>query len=112
MKLTLQLQLWPDTKQADALQTTIGQFNAPAPWLAGLAFAHRCANKIALHKLAYYELRAHFGLPADTAIRCIAQVVAAYKRDKMTQPTFRPHAAVPFAMGKNISFKGPDRVSI
>lgn len=112
MKLTLQLQLLPDTAQADALRTTVERFNAAATWLAGMAFAHQCANKIALQKLAYYELRARFGLPADTAIRCIAQVVEAYKRDKTLQPVFRPQAAVPFSMGKNIGFKGPDSVSI
>ncbi len=112
MKLTLQLQLLPDTAQADALRTTVERFNAAATWLAGIAFEQQCANKIALQKLTYYELRARFGLPADTAIRCIAQVVEAYKRDKTICPTFRPHAAVPFSMGKNIGFKGPDRVSI
>ncbi|HEY5867612.1 MAG TPA: transposase [Candidatus Tectomicrobia bacterium] len=112
MKLTLQIQLMPDTSQADVLRATIERFNEAATWLAGVAFAQHCANKIALQKLAYYELRDRFGLPADTAIRCIAQVVEAYKRDKTVCPTFRPHAAVPFSMGKNIGFKGPDRVSI
>ena len=112
MKLTLQLQLLPDTAQADALRTTVERFNAAATWLAGIAFTQQCANKVELQKLTYYELRARFGLPADTAIRCIAQVVEAYKRDKTVQPTFRPQAAVPFSMGKNLGFKGPDRVSI
>ncbi len=112
MKLTLQLQLLPNTTQANALQDIIERFNEAAMWLAGVAFTHHCANKVALQKLAYYELRARFGLPADIAIRCIAQVAEAYKRDKTIQPTFRPHAAVPFSMGKNIGFKGPDRVSI
>lgn len=112
MKLTLQLQLLPDTTQADALRTTVERFNAAATWLADIAFLQQCANKIALQKLTYYALRERFGLPADTAIRCIAQVVEAYKRDKTVRPTFRPHAAVPFSMGKNLGFKGPDRVSI
>src|SRR5882672_8579899 len=112
MKLTMQVQLLPDTTQSDALRTTVERFNAAATWLAQVAFAQHCSNKIALQKLAYYELRERFGLPADTAIRCIAQVVEAYKRDKTSAPAFRSHAAVPFSMGKNISFKGIDRVSI
>lgn len=112
MKVTLQIQLLPNMSQADALRATVERFNEAATWLAGIAFQHQCANKVELQKLTYYELRARFGLPADTAIRCIAQVVEAYKRDKTKQPTFRPHAAVPFSMGKNIGFKGPDRVSI
>jgi IS605 OrfB family transposase len=112
MKVTVQIQLFPDTSQADALRTTMERFNAAATWLAGVALQHQCANKIALQKLTYYELRELFGLPADTAIRCIAQVVEAYKRDKTIAPAFRQHASVPFSMGKNIGFKGPDRVSI
>ena len=112
MRLSIQLQLLPDSTQADALCTTDERFNEAANWLAPIAFTQQCANKIALQKLTYYELRARFGLPADTAIRCIAQVVEAYKRDKTICPTFRTHAAVPFSMGKNIGFKSPDRVSI
>lgn len=108
----MQLQLLPDTTQADALRITVERFNEAATWLASIAFQQQCANKVELQKLAYYELRARFGLPADTAIRCIAQVVEAYKRDKTVQPSFRPHAAVPFSLGKNIGFKGPDRVSL
>ncbi len=112
MKLTLQLQLLPDTAQADALRSIVERFNEAATWLAGVAFAQQCANKVARQKLAYYALRERFALPADTAIRCIAQVVEAYKRDKTRAPTFRPHAAIPFSMRKNLGFKGPDRVSI
>ena len=112
MKLTLQLQLLPDPDQALLVRTTVERFNEAATWLAGIALEHQCANKIALQKLAYYGLRERFGLPADTAIRCIAQVVEAYKRDKTVYPTFRPHAAVPFSMGRNIGFKSPDRVRI
>ena len=108
----MQLQLLPDTTQADALRTTVERFNEAATWLASIAFQQQCANKVQLQKLTYYELRARFGLPSDTAIRCIAQVVEAYKRDKTVQPTFRLHAAVPFSMRKNIGFKGADRVSI
>ncbi len=112
MKLTLQLQLLPDDTQADALRSIVERFNEAATWLARVAFAHQCANKVGLQKLAYYELRARFGLPADTAIRCIAQVMEAYKRDKTFAPALRPQAAVPFSMRKNLGFKGPDWVSI
>jgi putative transposase len=112
MKLTLQLQLLPDAEAAARLRETVERFNEAADWLAGIAFARKIANKFVLQKLAYRELRDRFGLPADTAIRCIAQVVEAYKRDKAKRPRFHKHAAVPFSMSKNIGFKGPDRVSI
>ena len=112
MKLTLQTQLFPNADQAAKLQQAVEQFNAAAEWLAGIAFERRLANKFALQKIAYKELRERFGLPADMAIRCIARVVEAYKRDKDVRPKFRTRAAVPYSMGKNIGFKGPDRVSI
>ena len=112
MKITLQLQLLPDSDQEARLRETIERFNEAANWLAGLAFQRKLANKFALQKLFYAELRSRFDLPADTAIRCIAQVVEAYKRDKKKLPRFKKHASVPFSMGKNIGFKGIDRVSI
>jgi putative transposase len=112
MKLTLQVQLLPDPEAAATLKATVERFNQAANWLAGVAFDHKVSNKFTLQRLAYTELRERFGLPADTAIRCIAQVVEAYKRDTAQRPRFRDHAAVPFSMGKNIGFKGPDRVSI
>jgi predicted transposase len=112
MKLTLQTQLLPDPDQAIRLRVTVEQFNEAANWLAGVAFDRKVSNKFVLQRIAYQELRERFGLPADTAIRCIGQVVEAYKRDKSRRPRFRKHASVPFSMGKNIGFKGPDRVSI
>jgi putative transposase len=112
MQLTLQTQLLPDVEAATKFQATIERFNEAANWLAGIAFERQLANKFALQRIAYKDLRERFGLPADTAIRCISQVCEAYRRDKSIRPTFRKHAAVPFSMGKNIGFKGPDRVSI
>jgi IS605 OrfB family transposase len=112
MKLTLQTQLLPDLGSAASLKATVERFNEAANWLAGVAFSRKVSNKFTLQKLCYEELRERFGLPADMAIRCISQVCEAYKRDKAKRPKFRKHAAVPFSMGKNIGFKGPDRVSI
>src|SRR4051794_1949969 len=104
MKLTLQVQLRPDAEAATRLKATVERFNEAADWLAGVAFERKLASKFLLQKLAYRELRERFGLPADTAIRCLAQVCEAYKRDRETRPKFRTHAAVPFSMGKNIGF--------
>lgn len=111
MKLTLQLQLLPDTQQADALRATMERFNAAADWLAGLAFEARIASKFELQKRHYADLRQRFGLSAQMTIRCIAQVCEAYKRDKTKRPRFRRHAAVPYDQ-RIMSFKGIDRVSL
>lgn len=111
MKLTLQTQLLPAPEDAAKLRATVEQFNEAATWLAGIAFEQGIANKFELQKLCYADLRGRFGLGAQMAIRCIAQVCEAYKRDKAKRPKYRRHAAMPFD-GRMMSFKGPDRVSL
>lgn len=111
MKLTLQTQLLPTPQQALALEATMRAFNAAADWLAGEAFGRKTANKIALQKHYYATLRERFGLSAQMAVRCIAQVCEAYKRDKGKRPHFRPFASIPYDQ-RLMSFKGPDRVSL
>ncbi|MYF16964.1 MAG: IS200/IS605 family element transposase accessory protein TnpB [Gemmatimonadetes bacterium] len=111
MKLTLQIQLLPDTGTAQKLKATIERFNEATNWLAQKAFERKLSNKFALQKLYYSKLRNLFGLSAQMAIRCIAQAVEAYKRDQSVQPSFRPTAAVPYDQ-RLYSFKGIDRVSL
>jgi IS605 OrfB family transposase len=109
--MTLQIRLLPDGEQAAQMKAAIERFNEAANWLAGLAFKRKTANKFHLQKLYYAELRGRFGLPSQMAIRCIAQVCEAYKRDKSKRPKFRKNAALPLdhhLMG----FKGLDCVSI
>ena len=81
MQLTLQTQLFPDAEQARKLAATISAFNAAANWLAGEALALRSANKVKLQQLHYPTLRERFGLSSQMAVRCIAEVCGAYRRD-------------------------------
>jgi IS605 OrfB family transposase len=111
MKLTLQIQLLPERDHAARLKATLERFNEAANWAAGIAFEHRCSNKFNLQKLVYSDLRERFGLSAQMAVRCIAQVCEAYRRDKSIRPVFRAHAAMPYDQ-RLMSFKGPDRVSL
>jgi IS605 OrfB family transposase len=111
MKLTLQLQVLPDTDAAPKLRQTVERFNTAADWLGGEAFASRSANKVELQRRHYRGLRDRFGLSAQMAVRCIAQVCECYKRDKAKRPRFRKHAAMPFDQ-RMMSFKGVDRVSL
>ena len=111
MKLTLQLQLLPDKDQIRKLESTVKRFNEAANWLANRAFERRLANKVLLQRLYYADLREQFDLSAQMAIRCIAQVVEAYKRDKNKRPTFRPYAAIPYDQ-RLMGFKGLDKVSL
>src|SRR5450755_1694803 len=96
MKLTLQIKLLPERDHARKLQETIERFNEAANWLAGEAFARQLSNKIILQRLFYNDIRQRFGLSAQMAVRCIAQVCEAYRRDKSKRPQFRSHAAMPF----------------
>lgn len=111
MKLTLQIQLLPDAQQSHQMRETLERFNAAAAWLVGKAFELRSANKVQLQQLHYQNLRQKFDLSAQMAVRCIAQVCEAYKRDKSKQPRFRKHASMPFDQ-RMMSFKGVDRVSV
>jgi putative transposase len=111
MNLTLQLQLLPDKEQANSLKSTIENFNAACNWLAEHAFNLQLANKVKLQQLFYSDLRSLFNLSAQMAIRCISEVVSAYKRDKSKRPQFRKHAAMPYDE-RFMSFKGIDRVSL
>jgi putative transposase len=111
MKLTLQIQLFPDKQQAEQLRSTIERFNQACSWLAERAFELGTANKIKLQQLFYYQLRERFGLSAQMAAICIRHVGGTYSRDKTIKPVFRKDAAMPYDC-RIMSFKGIDRVSL
>ena len=111
MKLTLPVKLAPDTSQHRALLETMRRFNAACDAIAGVAFRERRANKVALQKLVYYDIRSRFGLSAQLTIRAISKTVEAYKRDRSVQPHFRPDGAVQYDE-RIMSWKGVEAVSL
>ena len=111
MKQTMLLKLAPTEDQAKALLDTMHAFNAAANSVAEVAFSEKSANKFALQKLMYGELRSTSHLPAQLAIRCISKASEAYKRDKSIQPTFRPEGAIVYDE-RVMSFKGLTQVSL
>jgi putative transposase len=96
MKQTLLVKLAPESGQHASLLRTLEMFNSSCNAVADIAFEHRMANKMALQPLAYYDLRQQFGLSSQMAIRAIAKVSEAYKRDKKVKPTFRAHGAMTY----------------
>ncbi|HEU0021329.1 MAG TPA: transposase [Dehalococcoidia bacterium] len=96
MNLTLPVKLAPDANQRSALLETVHRFNAACDSIAETAFSEKCANKVALQKLVYYDIREQFGLSAQLTIRAISKVVEAYKRNRSIQPRFRTDGAVPY----------------
>src|SRR6266567_423672 len=111
MKQTMLLKLHPTKEQHQALLDTMHEFNAAANYVAQIAFSEKSANKFALQKLVYGELRTTYKLAAQLAIRCISKVVEAYKRDKSIQPTFKPEGAIVYDE-RVMSFKGLLTVSL
>jgi putative transposase len=111
MKQTMLLKLLPTKEQHQALLDTMHAFNEAANYVAQVAFAEKTANKFALQKLVYGELRTTYKLPAQLAIRAISKASEAYKRDKSIKPTFKPEGAIVYDE-RVMSFKGLLSVSL
>ncbi len=110
MKLTVRIRLTPDAGQTASLEAMTERFNT-ADWIAGELFARQLSNKIQVQRLLYGEIRARFGLSAQTAILCIHRACEAYRRDQSIRPRFRKDAAITYDV-RTMSFKGADRVSL
>jgi putative transposase len=111
MKQTMLLKLAPTPEQASVLLDTMHAFNEAATYVAAVAFAEKTANKFALQKRVYGELRTTYQLAAQLAIRCISKASEAYKRDKRIKPTFRPEGALVYDE-RMMTFKGIEAVSL
>jgi putative transposase len=111
MKTTLQLKLLPSSEQHARLRKTMHAFNAACTYIAEIAYEQRLASKFKLQRLLYYEVRQRFGLSAQLAIRAIAKVVEAYKRDKSQRIAFRLDGAVVYDE-RILSFQGLEAVSL
>jgi putative transposase len=111
MKTTLQIKLIPSSEQHQALVDTMLAFNDACTWIAAYAFGERCFSKFGLQKAIYYEIRARFNLSAQLAIRAIAKVVEAFKRDKKICISFQPHGAVVYDE-RILSFQGLEFASL
>lgn len=105
------VKLAPSAEQAAALLATMERFHTACDAIAEVAFAERCANKVELQKLVYYDIRERFGLSSQLTVRAISKVVEAFKRDKTIRPRFRLHGAVPYDQ-RIMSWKGVEAVSL
>jgi len=105
------VKLVPTPEQDKALLAVMETFNATCNWMAEVAFAHSCTNQFKLQKLVYREARNRFGLSSQTVCLAICKVIEAYKRDKKTKPTFRPHGSITYDR-HTYSFKGLEKVSL
>lgn len=104
MKLVAQLQLRVDEALRTQLIATVVRFHEATNWLAGEAIASGIVRQYDLHHACYRVLRERFGLSAQMAVRAVAEVAAALKRDPSKRPVFRALGAMPYD-GRILSFK-------
>ncbi len=110
MRLTVQLKLQPTPEQAELLRQTLETANAACNAISEAAWNAGVFKQFGIHKLMYYDTKEAFGLSAQLVVRCIAKVADAYKLDRKTKCTFKPHGAVAFD-DRILSYKA-DAVSI
>jgi putative transposase len=96
MKLIAQVKLLPSLEQHAALLRTLEAANAASDYTSERAWQTHTFGQFALHKLCYRDLRERFSLGADLAVRVFAKVADAYKLDRNSKRTFKPHGAFPF----------------
>jgi putative transposase len=96
MKLIAQVRLYPTDEQAAYLLQTLETANAACNQISTYAWNHHVFRQYDLHKALYHSLRAESGLAAQMVVRCNGKVVDAYKLDKQTKRTFRPHGAIAY----------------
>jgi IS605 OrfB family transposase len=97
MKLTAPVKLLPTKEQALDLKRTMKQANEACNYLSQCAWSDHTFRQYNLHHLAYYDTREQFpDLSAQTIVRCIARVAAAYKLNRNVKCTFRPYSAIAY----------------
>ncbi len=96
MKLTAKVKLQPTPEQANLLKTTLETVKAACNHISQQAWDKQTFGQFSLHKITYHAVRKQFGLAAQIVVRCISKVADAYKLDKKTQRTFKPHGGIAY----------------
>lgn len=96
MKLIAQIKLLPTPEQAQALRQTLEVANTACNYISTQAWDTKTFRQFPLHKLTYYAVKEMFQLTAQVVVRAISKVADAYKLDKKSKRTFKPHGAIAF----------------
>lgn len=94
--MTAKVKLLPDTEQHKYLLETLETTNAACNEISNIAWQERTFNQFGLQKLVYIPIREATGLTAQVVIRTISKVADAYKLDKRTKRTFKPHGGIAY----------------
>lgn len=96
MKLIVQVRLYPTNEQLPVLKQTLETANAACDYVSQRAWETQKFKRYPLQSLTYYEVRERFGLTAQMAIRCLAKVADAYRKDRDGQRAFRPLGSIAY----------------
>jgi predicted transposase len=87
---TIACKLTPTAAQRAELDATLVAFADACNSIADVARQIHSSNKVKVQQVCYTEIRRHFGLSANLAIRAIARVCAALKVKSKAHSTFQP----------------------
>jgi putative transposase len=96
MKLTAKVKLLTTPEQHRYLLQTLERANAACDYISERAWKHKAFGQFKLHELTYATVRVNFDLAAQVVVRCISKVTDAYKKDKHTLRTFKPHGGIAY----------------
>ena len=96
MKLTLQIKLLPDNKQARLLNDTLIEANQACNVISSIAWDAKLFNQFKLHHNTYHAIKKSMNLSAQMVVRCISKVADSYKLDKKTKRTFRSLGSITY----------------
>ena len=96
MKVIAQLKLQPTPPQGDVLLRTLEAANAACDSISQAAWETRTFRQFDLHKLCHAGVRASYALASQMAVRCISKVADAYKLDRTSLRSFKPHGGIAY----------------
>ena len=112
VRLTAKIKLQPTPDQRDQLLKTLEAANAACNDISQQGWESQTLTQFSLHELVYYGIRERHPLASQMVVRAIAKVADAYKRDRKTPRTFKPHGAFPYD-SRTLSFSpGEQAISI
>ncbi len=96
MKLIAQVRLYPTKEQYATLKQTLETANAACNSISARAFEVQVFHRYGMQQLTYYDVRKRFRLSAQMVIRCLAKVANAYRLDRKTPRTLKPHGSIAY----------------
>ena len=112
VKLVATVKLLVSPEERERLLATMRRVNEACSWLAERAFEAKSADKMALQRAHYRELRDRFGLSSQHTVRTISKVCEVYRRDKSKRCIFKPLGAIAYDQRIYTFKNGLDRVSL